>query len=122
MAKTWTKKINGVEVSFVARQWHNIEKEILSQKVYKLTNGNITVYELTNGIENEAIQMGINWASVGTVSSNKAVAFAEKIITVSQLVENYKYNGYIVDYTNWNDFSKEEQEEIKAYAKEHGIA
>ena len=50
-------------------------------------------------IDDKPIQLGINWASIGTVNVEEAEKF---ISTLKQAIEdckNFKYNGYIIDYS-----------------------
>lgn len=69
------------------------------QRKYRL-DGNIYVCDTHNfGVDEEPIQLGVNWASIGTVSVEEAEKF---ISTLKQAIEdckNFKYNGYIIDYS-----------------------
>lgn len=68
------------------------------QRKYSL-DGNIYVSDTHNFIVDEPIQLGVNWASIGTVSVEEAEKF---ISTLKQAIEdckNFKYNGYIIDYS-----------------------
>ncbi|MBR0280624.1 MAG: hypothetical protein IJQ81_03410 [Oscillibacter sp.] len=59
------------------------------------TGRRIEVYDMNVGFD-EPIQLGINWAAIGTVSIAEAREFAQNIMNVATAVENFKYNGYIV--------------------------
>ena len=42
--------------------------------------------------------MGINWASIGTVSPEKAEEFARTLSEAIEDCKNFKYNGYVIDW------------------------
>ena len=44
------------------------------------------------------IQIGVNWASIGTVPAADAVAFAKKISEAAAAAESFIYNGYEIVY------------------------
>ena len=54
----------------------------------------IEIYEVTE----KPIELGVNWASIGTVSVEDAIEFAEKIKAVAEIVEDFKYNGYEIEW------------------------
>lgn len=124
MKKTWTEVINGKEMKVVHGQWHRIEKEVLDAKVRRIAGDHIRVYEMPRKSVlsmDDPIRMGVNWAACGTVYADEAVDFAEKLTEVSKMASEYKYNGYVEKFSSWYDLTPEEQEEIKAYARENGL-
>lgn len=69
----------------------------LQYKAHEISEGNINVFE-KNREMHKPVELGVNWCALGTVSSDKAVQFANDMIKVANLVKNFKYNGYIVEY------------------------
>ena len=55
----------------------------------------IEVCELGDGYD-VPVSMGVNWASIGAVSADKAEEFAKRIMQAAELVKNFKYNGYMI--------------------------
>ena len=45
------------------------------------------------------IQMGVNWSAIGTVDAETTIKFAELLKTAADLAEGFKFNGYVVDYS-----------------------
>ena len=50
-----------------------------------------------NGCE-QPVQLGVNWAGIGTVSIDKAKDFATAISNAAGLAEGFIYAGYMVEY------------------------
>ena len=50
------------------------------------------------GILDRTVSLGVNWSAIGTVSPEKAEAFAEKLKAAAQEAKNFKYNGYTIVY------------------------
>ena len=40
----------------------------------------------------------VNWASIGSVTCDKALAFAETVMKACELAKTFKYNGYKAIY------------------------
>ena len=57
----------------------------------------IYVYDMGNGFD-EPVQLGVNWAALGTVPADEAREFAEKLVKAATAAENFEYNGYTVTY------------------------
>ena len=68
----------------------------LQRKVREATEGCIDIYEMQN--YKDPVWLGVNWASIGTVSPEETVAFAQKMVEVAEMVRNFKYNGYTVEW------------------------
>lgn len=68
----------------------------LQRKVREATEGCIDVHEMQNF--KDPVRLGVNWASIGTVSPEETVAFAQKMVEVAEMVRNFKYNGYYIEW------------------------
>lgn len=80
---------------------YRIEIANLRKELYELSEGSIEVYSMqTWGDSNAPIELGINWYACGTQSLEKTSAFAEALQTAVEMVRNFKYNGYMID---WKD-------------------
>lgn len=55
----------------------------------------VSIYKMSDYFK-EPLKLGVRWDPIGTVSPGEAVEFAQKLVEVCKLVENFKYNGYIV--------------------------
>ena len=44
------------------------------------------------------ILIGVNWAAVGTVTPDSAMAFAERIQKAAAYADSFMYNGYRINY------------------------
>lgn len=58
----------------------------------------INFYTVSLG-HKDPIQMGVNWPAMGTKSPSATAAFAEKLGNAALAAEDFKYNGYVIDYT-----------------------
>lgn len=56
----------------------------------------ICVYEMN--LPEQPIKLGINWPGIGTVPPEEAASFANNILELSRLINDFIYNGYMVDY------------------------
>lgn len=45
------------------------------------------------------VNLGINWASIGSVTPDEADVFAGRLKVAAEACRNFKYNGYIIDYS-----------------------
>lgn len=45
------------------------------------------------------IKMGVNWSAIGTTNPADTRSFAEVLAIAADLAENFKYNGFVIDYT-----------------------
>lgn len=69
----------------------------LQEKAYEITNGTINVFEKSWDFSNP-VELGVNWSALGTVSVADAEIFATKMMEVANLIKNFKYNGYMIEY------------------------
>lgn len=58
---------------------------------------NIDIYDM-GGFLDKPIRIGINWASIGTVSPEEAERFAVEIKKAAALAKEFPYNGYMIDF------------------------
>lgn len=66
-------------------------------KLRSQNNGNnIEIHEMNS--DGEPVKLGINWPSIGTVDTASAKDFALAIAKAAALIENFTYNGYVVEY------------------------
>ncbi len=49
--------------------------------------------------EDAPVNLGISWASIGTVTPDEADVFADRLKVAAEACRNFKYNGYIIDYS-----------------------
>ena len=59
----------------------------------------IEIFEVGGALGGFPIQAGVNWASIGTVSPEKAEEFARTLSEAIEDCKNFKYNGYVIDWT-----------------------
>lgn len=45
------------------------------------------------------VNLGINWAAIGSVTPDEADVFADRLKVAAEACRNFKYNGYIIDYS-----------------------
>ena len=45
------------------------------------------------------VNLGISWASIGSVTPDEADVFADRLKVAAEACRNFKYNGYIIDYS-----------------------
>ena len=41
----------------------------------------------------------VNWGAIGSTEPEVALAFSKVLMKASELANNYKYNGYIIDWS-----------------------
>ena len=56
----------------------------------------VSVYRDRNGI----VVAKVNWATIGSVTSDEAIAFAATVSKAGKLVKAFKYNGYTATYAS----------------------
>ena len=69
------------------------------QKKYGKGNSRVEIFPMDSIYEDSGIQMGVNWASIGTVSPERAEEFARTLSEAVEDCKNFKYNGYVIDWT-----------------------
>ena len=70
------------------------------QRKYESYASHIEIFELGDALENSPIQLGINWAAIGTVSPEEAEEFAHTLLEAAKDCRNFKYNGYVIDWSS----------------------
>ena len=58
----------------------------------------IEIFDVGGALGGFPIQAGVNWASIGTVSPEKAEEFARALLQAAEDCKNFKYNGYMLDW------------------------
>ncbi len=69
------------------------------QKKYGSGRSRVEIFLMDSIYEDSGIQVGVNWASIGTVSPEKAEEFARTLSEAIEDCRNFKYNGYVIDWT-----------------------
>ena len=72
------------------------------QRKYERRGNNrphVEIFELSGVLENSSIQLGVNWAAIGTVSPEETEEFAHALLTAAEDCRNFKYNGYVIDWS-----------------------
>lgn len=64
----------------------------------QLKGGDEEIYQLSR--DDEPIELGINWPAIGTVSAERAMRVAARIIVAAEAVDKFPYNGYIQDFSD----------------------
>lgn len=52
------------------------------------------IYEIS--LDNEPIELGVNWSAIGTVPALKAHMMAKVLEKAANLSGNFKFNGYTI--------------------------
>ena len=69
------------------------------QKKYCI-NGDIYIADMNgSSLDDMPIMLGANWTSIGFVSPDDAEKFIAKLSLAIEACRNFKYNGYIIDYS-----------------------
>ena len=69
------------------------------QRKYRSCRSLIEIYEVGSIFESSPIQVGVNWAATGTVSPEETEEFAHTLLRAAEDCRNFKYNGYVIDWT-----------------------
>ncbi len=72
------------------------------QRKYERRGNNgshIEIFGLSDALEDSPIRMGVNWAAIGTVSPEEAEEFAHALLEAAEDCRNFKYNGYVIDWS-----------------------
>ncbi len=89
---------NTQEIKTVSYEEYNRELYRL-QKKYRGRGSLIEIYEVGSIFESSPIQVGVNWAATGTVSPEETEEFAHALLQAAEDCRNFKYNGYVIDWT-----------------------
>ena len=71
--------------------------EALEKLQSSISDHRIQFYNMRSSGRN-SIDMGVNWASVGTVSADEATDFAAKIVAAAKAAKEFIYNGYTIEW------------------------
>lgn len=58
----------------------------------------ISITDLGGTLDAPAINLGVNWASIGAVPAEEAVAFAAELTEAAKVASEFKFNGYQIIY------------------------
>ena len=89
---TNTQEIKTVSYEEYIRELHKLQKK------YEDHHSHVSVFESGNVYEDSPIQVGVNWASIGTVSPEETEEFAHALLKAAEDCRNFKYNGYVIDW------------------------
>ena len=64
------------------------------------SDGDIYIVDM-NGFtpDDVPVNLGINWAAIGSVTPDEADVFADRLKVAAEACRNFKYNGYMIDYS-----------------------
>ena len=69
------------------------------QEKYEGYDSHISIFESNNAYEGSIIQVSVNWSSIGAASVEKARKFAHTLSEALEDCGNFKYNGYVIDWS-----------------------
>lgn len=58
----------------------------------------ILITDLGGTLDAPAINLGVNWASIGAVPAEEAVAFAAELTEAAKAASEFEFNGYEIVY------------------------
>ena len=90
---TDTQEIKTVSYEEYSRELYKLQKK------YRGRGSLIEIYEVGSIFESSPIQVGVNWAATGTVSPEETEEFAHTLLKAAEDCRNFKYNGYVIDWT-----------------------
>ena len=90
---TSTQEIKTVSYEECRRELHKLQEK------YRKGNSHVEIFTMGDIYEDSGVQAGVNWASIGTVSPEKAEEFARTLSEAIEDCRNFKYNGYVIDWT-----------------------
>ena len=93
---------NTQEIKTVNYREYRRELFELQEKYERRGNNgsHVEIFELGNVYEDSPIQVGVNWAAIGTVSPEEAEEFAHTLLEAAEDCRNFKYNGYVIDWSS----------------------
>ena len=89
-----TQEIKTVNYREFSRELYKLQRK------YRDYASHIEIFELSDTFENPSIQVGVNWAAIGTVSPEEAEEFAHALLAAAEDCRNFKYNGYVIDWSS----------------------
>lgn len=66
-------------------------------EVQKSVGDRVDIYDM-GGSFGMPVSLGVNWSAIGTVTSDEALTFAEDVAKAAKLVQEFPYNGYMIEY------------------------
>ena len=58
----------------------------------------IEFYQMEGFVGENPIEIGVNWGAIGTMTPEKTIEFAQKLVEAAEVAKSFIYNGYIIDY------------------------
>lgn len=58
----------------------------------------IFITDLGDSPDHPEVNLGVNWASIGTVPAEEAAAFANALTEAAEAAKTFPYNGYRIEY------------------------
>lgn len=89
---TNTQEIKTVSYGEYKRELYKLQEK------YEGCDSHISIFESNSAYEGSTIQVSVNWSSIGAVSIEEAKEFARTLSEALEDCENFKYNGYAI---NW---------------------
>lgn len=90
---------NTQEIKTVSYREFSRELHKLQSKYENSTRPHILIHESDSVFEDSSIQLSVNWSSIGSVSPEEARKFAHTLLEATKDCENFKYNGYVIDWS-----------------------
>ena len=90
---------NTQEIKTVSFEEYRREQYKLQRK-YRNRNSHVEIFVLSSIYGSSPIQMGVNWASIGTVAPEEAEKFAHTLLEAAEDCKNFNYNGYVIDWAS----------------------
>ena len=88
-----TQEIKTVNYKEYIRELHRIQEK------YRGRRSLVEICEMGSIYESSLIQVGVNWAAAGTVSPEETEEFAHALLKAAEDCRNFKYNGYVIDWS-----------------------
>ena len=89
---------NTQEIKTVSYKEYSRELSKLQRK-YGNGRSHVEIFEMGGIYEDSTIQVGVNWAAIGTVSPEETEEFAHALLKAAEDCRNFKYNGYVIDWS-----------------------
>ena len=89
---TNTQEIKTVSYKEYIHELHRIQEK------YRGRRSLVEICEMGGIYESSPIQVGVNWAAIGTVSPEETEEFAHALLKAAEDCRNFKYNGYVIDW------------------------
>ena len=85
------KKVSWQEYSHLLKEQQKKIDEFIG---YNL----VTLCERGDTLNHPEIDIQVSWASIGAVTADEALKFADAIRFAAEIAKTFPYNGYLMDY------------------------